>query len=504
MRKAALCLLLLLFVISAASSEDTTQEATERLSPESGLVPLLSDKNMLLLSMSTKEYPVTPGDIYKISYLSADHPISHEVIVGSDFTINLNVLGKLNGRDLTFVDFKRIIEKRIVQGYPDSTPSVIILTNGRFQVYIKGEVDTADYITVWGLSRLSQVIKGRLTPYSSIRDIKLVSQGGATKEYDLFKARRFGEKEQDPYLRPGDTVVIGKRDREVRISGAVRRPGSYQLLPHEGIEELVERYGDGFTELADRSRVKLDRLVTDGKKIAESVGLDLSQGYDEELALNDLDHIFVPEKTKRLPVLYIEGAVDPGLATGKETTPVSEEYQRTNKITVTFKPGTTLYDLMWAYKNALNPAADLQNSLIVRNGRQEIITVDLGRLLYEYAPRYDLELQPFDRVIVPYRQFFVTVTGAVHNPGPYPYVPEKTYMHYINLAGGTDPERGNPRRVSVFDRNNETVPKQSILEPESSIHVPYAFSYYFVKYFPIITSSISAILSILIAAGLFQ
>lgn len=47
-------------------------------------------REMLLLSLSTDDYPVTPGDIYRLTYIPADVPISLDVVVESDFTVNLS------------------------------------------------------------------------------------------------------------------------------------------------------------------------------------------------------------------------------------------------------------------------------------------------------------------------------------------------------------------------------------------------------------------------------
>lgn len=499
MKRFPIYFLIFLLLIQISFSEESSAQVDESISPESGLLPLLSDRNMLLLSMSAEDYPVTPGDIYKLSYLTANAPVSHEVIVESDFTINLNVFGKTKAENISFTDFKKIVEYRVTQAYPDSTPSITILSNGRFQVYMKGEVQKADYITAWGLTRLSQVIDGRLTPYSSIRDMEITSREGAGRKYDLFMAQRFGEKEQDPYIKPGDTIVVSKREREVEITGEVRRPEKYQLLPAEGLKDLIEFYGDGFTVLANKSRIILERLVTESDKIAESFTLDLSLGYDQELELKDLDTIFVPQKTARLPVVYLEGAISSDIESkeGEEAQPESS-----NKVTVTFKEGDTAYNILWPRRNLIYPAADLPNSFISRDGNGKVIPVNLEKLLYDYDPSQDIELMPYDHIIIPFRQFFVMVTGGVHDPGRYPYVPEKTSQYYINLAGGIDPERGSDS-VVITDRNNNKRDKQSILEPEDRVFVPYSFSYHFLKYTPLVISSITAVLSILIAAGVF-
>ena len=148
--------------------------------------------------------------------------------------------------------------------------------------------------------------------------------------------------------------------------------------------------------------------------------------------------------------------------------------------------------------------ADLPNSYVYRAGQREVIPVDLQKLLYSYKPQYDLALKPYDRVVIPFKQFFVIVTGGVNRPGPYPYVPEKTYEYYLDLAGGVNPDLGKFGDVKITDSNYERIDRQSVLGPESRIQVPYSFSYFFFKYFPIIVSSTSAVVSILVATGVIN
>jgi len=243
MRRILPFVLLTLYLVAPSFSENTQQN---------GVTPSLQE--MLLLSLSSEDYPVTPGDTYQLAYFTAGSAVTTFTVVTSDYTANLGVLGNIDAEGLTFIDLKKQIEQRILRAYPDSSPSITIVSNGQFSVFVKGEVKSAGFYTAWGLTRLSQVIEHFLTSYSSTREMMIISKSGQTKKYDLFKAIRFGDRDQDPYVHPGDTIVVSKRDRAIRLSGAVRRGGIYQPLANEGLKELIEYYGDGFTELADRSR----------------------------------------------------------------------------------------------------------------------------------------------------------------------------------------------------------------------------------------------------------
>jgi polysaccharide export outer membrane protein len=478
----------ILLVSSVYSEEDIADSDKQTTNPGSTWdIPELEDKKKLLLSLSASDYPVTPGDVYRITYITADSEVSYEIVVKNDYIVNLVIFGKIDARNLNFPEFRDLIEKRVSKAYPDSTPSVTILSNGQFQVYVKGEVKEATHVTGWGLTRLSQFVDGLLTEYSSVRDVEVRSLDGTLKIYDLFRAKRFGELQHDPYLRPGDTVIFQEKKRQIRLEGAVKRNGIYQLLDDEGLRELIEDFGGGFTPTADPSRIRLERIVTGGSKIAESFVIDLRKGYKDQVLLMDYDRIVVPQKIEYLPVVFIEGAIQTDVQDANRNN--NNYISQSQMETVPIKEGDSLYNLLWERKDQIEPTADLSNAFVERPSTGEVIPVDLQTLLYEYSTKDDIVLMPYDRVIIPFRQFLVLVTGAVYDPGQYSYVPHKTYSYYLDMAGGVNPQLGTTRGVKVTDRNGRQILKESYLEPEAHVYVPYSFSYYFLKYFPIVVSS---------------
>jgi NADH:ubiquinone oxidoreductase subunit F (NADH-binding) len=58
-------------------------------------------------------------------------------------------------------------------------------------------------------------------------------------------------------LRP--VMTVNRGERIITLAGAVRRPGTYNLMPDENLREMIEVYGDGLTPLADATRIELVR-----------------------------------------------------------------------------------------------------------------------------------------------------------------------------------------------------------------------------------------------------
>jgi protein involved in polysaccharide export with SLBB domain len=173
---------------------------------------------------------------------------------------------------------------------------MVMLRPSAFSVYIKGEVSRAEERTTWAMGRLSSLLNSStLSEYSSIRTITVTSIDGQTKTYDLFKARRFGDLSQDPYLRPGDTITVSHLDRKVSVYGHIERPGSYELLPGENIRDLIVKYANGYTSRADIDRVELTRFVENNEAVGDTIYLT-QEAINANYPLQHSDAVYVPPK----------------------------------------------------------------------------------------------------------------------------------------------------------------------------------------------------------------
>jgi polysaccharide export outer membrane protein len=424
----------------------------------------------VILANSVKDYPVTPGDVYTLGYITSGGGRSLDVTVQSDFSLNLGVFGSVTARDLTYRELRDKIEDLVRRSYPGSRPRFIISSTGIFQVYLKGEVQKAQYVTCWGLSRLSEVITGKTTPYSSFRDVDVVSEEGVARTFDLFKAERFGDIEQDPYVKPGSTVVVKEYKRQVKVYGEVARPGTYQLLRGEGLNELLTRFAGGFTALSDASRIRVLRIVAaDNKDDKDGLAFYLDAGSSRfrEFEPGNLDEVYVPSKKDSLPVVYFEGALDAEQKQGGNKEPGSQ------KITYRFVEGQMVSSALQELYPRFSAESDLKNAYIVRAGEDKPLPVDIEALIHNYKPENDIELMPYDRVVIPFRQYYVTVSGAVLKPGLYPYMPGRSYKYYVQLAGGTDPQKNVGGHVSITDVNDVVQAPTRIIQPEDKIYADY-------------------------------
>jgi protein involved in polysaccharide export with SLBB domain len=352
--------------------------------------------------MTTPEYPVTPGDVYTLSFLTATGAVTSSIVIDAEGKVNLSNIGIMDARNMRFVDLKKGIEKKVLDAYALSAPQVLIESCGIFPVYVEGEVLRAKTVYLWGLSRLSELWTD-VTPYSSNRYVTVTGRDGRSKDYDIFKVWRFGDLGQNPYLKPFDTVRFNRFDRSVKLAGAVHRPGDYQILPGENISQLIEYYGGGLLDTAQPEYTTIVRRSSDAMPQGMVINLNYSSGTQKLPDLMDGDSVSIASSELYLPVVYFEGAISPE----------AEAALQYGMDRQTYRKGDKLSRALRMVANRILPTADLKRAFIVRKGQADTVPVNLERLLYAYEEKDDLALEPQDRIIIPFGSQQVFVTGEV-------------------------------------------------------------------------------------------
>ena len=425
------------------------------------------------IAMSSADYPVTAGDVYQLLFAAGATPVTYVIPVDTTYKVRVANLGVLNASGLTYLQLKQQVESLVNRNYPMSGVQFVLTSPATFKVIVTGEVTKTEEKTVWALTRLDRIVQDLFTPYSSERKITVVSANGKEHSYDLFTARRYGKIDQNPYIRPGDTVHVERMTRKVTISGAVERPGTYELLNGETLKDLVLSYGNGLTITADTSRIELIRTATSGNagEISYLSQKDIDNGTD----LVCYDKVIISDFRDLQQVMFIEGAVSTGA--------VSTNLESSVRITVTFDKGENYASLVRRNRHILSASSDAEKAYIIRtvpaatdeNGnvvsKISHIPLNLNQILHD-ASFYSTEyVQKNDTLIVPFRQFFVSVSGAVASPSRYPYIPDRDWKYYVGLAGGMKEFQNVGNAVRITDKDGKQLSKSDPIQPESNINV---------------------------------
>ncbi len=447
-------LILLLITISISYSQEIPDPApTEVTELELGALDLNTKVN---LAITTPDYPVTPGDIYILNFFNSIISKSIILRVSSDGSVDISSFGLVNSKGMLFTDFIKVVKSKIDESYEGTHTQITIRSVGSFQVQIKGEVKESRMVSAWGLSRLSEIVYANKTGYASIRDVTVIDSDNKEHHYDLFRSKRLGQLDQDPYVQPGDKIILSKYKKQVNISGEVRRPGTYQLLPGDTLADLLEAYGDGLTPYAD-GEIEITRWQQADTIPRKVIYLSSVEKDFREFEITNLDSIKVNSKASEHQIVFFEGAVD-----GSSS----------SVIKYAIRDGELLSTAIRSLEDKLPKEADLENTYIERISESRLIPVNLIELLYNNNNDSDLVLIHDDRIVIPFRQYFVNISGEVNSPGRYAYIPNRSWSYYVNMAGGFNNLTHSGNKIQIFDYKNKEKDTENVILPEDTIIAP--------------------------------
>jgi len=170
-----------------------------------------------------------------------------------------------------------------------------------------------------------------------------------------------------------------------------------------------------------------------------------------------------------------------------------------------------LHGVLTQMQTGISPLADLSRAQVLRGGEPLPLAVTLEQLLYDFDPEYDIELQPFDRIVIPRDpntppdgEPSVLITGGVNAPGRYPVLVGMDAYTHIRLAGGFDRELNSSERYRVYDAAGNLKPDDAPIDAGDHIEVARnSFVYNFNRYFPIIATGVGFIATIVATLTLF-
>ncbi len=502
-------LVLLLISITVAS-------ATAQNAAAAGQMPSAAGGGIanLQLAISSHDYPVTLGDVYRLGYRSTNgNLITMDVQIDGTGMVSLGVFGKLDANGLTFVELKRKVEDLISKNYSHSLPELTIVSPGVFRIVVRDGSSMTQYAAAWGLSRLSEIVKAYKSDSTSMRNVEMTSKDGVLRRYDLLSPDMVTGKVLDPLVKPGDTITLHEPVKSVRLEGEVRRPGTYELLDAEGLRDLLEVFGGGLTNQADVKRIRIDRSASIGGKTEY---VSLPEGYTSGLLLGDGDTILVRASSDLLPIIWFEGAVlDPSFiaqgGNGADNEPLASSAQSAapaasqtpesmnNRFSYTIREGQMLSDALQDVRAYFQPMADLSYASFFSSSESlSGSRVDIPALLSGTNMSTDLPLTPGARIVIPTVCVTVMVSGAVYAPGAVLFRPNSPAAYYMIQAGGIDPWRNSWGSYTVYNKDGKKRKKAEPIQPGDQIHVKENNLYYQLeRRVPVLTSILALTTSII-------
>ena len=417
-------------------------------------------------------YVLDFGDTLEIQLIGQKNSID-ELSVKRDGSINIPEIGKIFVAGLSLEATNALIKNKISNAYIGIEAFVSLVNIRDIQVLITGNAYNPGIYTLNGNSNLLHALSmaGGIDEKGSYRQIDLIRDNNVISSTDLYDIFIHGKSGFGQRLRSGDSILIRPVDNLVSISGAVKRPGTFELKPSETFLDVFN-YANGFSPSADKDTLRIERLDGEANRFIKVS--DVNSLSSIKIAPGDRLNVRAYERKSvtitgavNTPGTYVisrgetllsliekaEGYKDDaypfaGILNNKKTLSVNQE--AVDKLYRSFvQKLITKGDALFASESLPFILAELKKSTIT--GR---IKAEFDIDVIKASPIADTTLDDGDEIIIPTSTQQVYIYGEVNNPGAFRYKSGQSVNEYLINSGG-QLESADSENIFVIHPNGE-------------------------------------------------
>lgn len=378
-------------------------------------------------------YQLGPDDQLQISVYGLQEA-SFNLTISPDGTIYIPNVGEIKVSGYTIEEATEKIRSRMSSIYSSlrSGRSKLSINLGKIRsirVTVLGSYKPGTY-TVSSLSTVFNALylSGGPALNGSYREIELLRDNKVVKKIDLYNYLTSGSKADDIRLQENDIIRIPVYKTRVEIAGEVKRPGIFEMLPGETVEDLL-RFASGFTDSAYKASIKVIQITDKEKKVQDITAAQFTQYH-------------------------------PSTGDYLEVSKVLNRFQ--NRITISgavFRPGYFELTNNMTVGQLIRKADGLREDAYTKRGQifrlkedltKEVIPFDITDVL---TSAKDILLKREDSVYITSifdlkDQYSVAIQGEVRKPGTFRYIDSLTVKDLILQAGGFT-DAAYPQRIEI-------------------------------------------------------
>src|SRR5256712_1331286 len=228
----------------------------------------------LLAGPVPPDYKLGPGDAL-VLILTGDVELAYTLQVTREGFILIPQVGQVFVSNLTLDQLRDLLYTRLGRVYSGvkrgpnaSTRFDVSVANVRAnQAYVVGEVSQpgAYQISSLGTVLTALYAAGGVTERSDMRAVAVQRGGKTVATLDLYDYLLRGDTRNDVRLETGDVVFVPVHGTRVEVTGAVVRPGIFELKDGERLEDLLHAAG-AFRPDAALKRLAVYRLLPEASR----------------------------------------------------------------------------------------------------------------------------------------------------------------------------------------------------------------------------------------------
>ncbi len=245
--------------------------------------------------------------------------LDRQLEINKQGEVLIPVIGAIQLRGLRLLEAETLILEELKRVYPSISRINLSLfgEESKRLIYVQGEVihpgryEFAEEPNVWEAIREA----GGATPRALLEAVRIIQgEGDEQRTYlvDLQRVINDGNFDSLPELKAGDTVLIPERTAQVsaegnvKIMGAVLRPGSYNLTGINRLEDIILAAG-GVSDNSNLKEIQIIRKLPGGSvmKIVVNFEKYLKDGQlDSDPLIYSGDLVNVPRETNLFKTIF--------------------------------------------------------------------------------------------------------------------------------------------------------------------------------------------------------
>jgi len=362
--------------------------------------------------------------------------------VSPEGNIQIPYAGMVNVNGLTIEQATQRIKNKMKDVYPalssGKTTLFLSLSNVKsIRIAVIGEAERPGNYLVSSAASLFNVLylSGGPAQNGSLRKIELIRNNKVVETVDFYSFLQKGVLSKEIRLEDQDVIRFPVYEKRVYLSGEIKRPAIYELLPKETLTELIQ-YGGGFGDSATKDIAKVVTIGDKEKKIRDIVASDFSYYLP-----HNADSVFfekiLPRYTNRV---ILTGAV--------------------------YRPGNYELSEHLSLAQLIKKADGLREDAFVNRGYIKRMKTDADRELISFNTKEilsgiqpDISLLREDSVFILAKDSLqdvpiITIAGSVRTPGSFQYRQGMALEDVIIMAGGFTNDAANHKiEISRLEKN---------------------------------------------------
>ena len=389
-----------------------------------------SDINFFDNTPTPADFRLGAGDEIILS-LWGETNLREKFIINKDGLIYYENIGFINLSNKTVDEAEILLVNELSKIYStlkdNESSTKLMIELGKLKslnIYFSGEIARPGVQLVHPFSDIfvALIQAGGINIEGSLRKIQLIRDNKIIAVVDLYSFFNNGVNDFSSLrLIDGDIIHIPAIENRVEIRGAVLRPGYYELLKSEELNNLI-KYAAGLTAKAssnvtiDTIKPMIERVTQDN--IISSLNVDLTK---DKIFLNNGDQVLIREVGDSSSKVEIFGRVK-----------VPGAYSATN---MSLKD---ILDIAGGFDDPIFRKTIQDDIVILRKDENQFYSEEF---IVNYNDAHTFSLNIDDKIFVyediNYRNSFTyRIEGEINKPGTYPLTKGITLKQSIDLAGG--------------------------------------------------------------------